>query len=80
MKNDEMAIPIPVRIYFFLEARRFARATVLSVVSSHFYLPSNCPMACRTASVGGVEHLASNHAVFEEDHAVCVRGGRAHRA
>ena len=25
--------------------------------------------------MGGVEHLASDHAVFEEDHAVCVRGG-----
>ena len=25
--------------------------------------------------MGGVEHFASDHAVFEEDHAVCVRGG-----
>ena len=25
--------------------------------------------------MGGIEHFASDHAVFEEDHAVCIRGG-----
>ena len=36
MKNDEMAIPRPVRIYLPLDARRFARATVFRLLDTTY--------------------------------------------
>ena len=40
IKNEEIAIPIPVRIYFPLDARKLVRPTVLSVVANVIHLPT----------------------------------------
>lgn len=69
MKNEATAMPMPVRTYLPLEARKLERATVfrdvlvrLDIVDMRLFpllleradlYPSSCPIACSTASCVG---------------------------